>query len=149
MTSLKLNRARAFTLVEMLMASSVFAGVTVALLSFSQTSLRLISRNLATNHSHEAARTSDLKLLRDVHEASSPFRLFTYDGTTYTDLDPVATTDKEPLSLQFVSTRANGVRFRKLAGGPYQLSANVSATDTNLTFNFSVGGQVLRKWVIR
>jgi|GEM_PF-1783777 len=139
---MKRTPASAFTLVETLVASAVFAGVTIALLSFGQVSLRLVSRNLATNLSHDTARVSELRMLNDVHEAASPFRLFSFDGTSYTDLDPAATSDQEPLAQRFVSARANGVRFRKLGGGPYRLTANTTASSTSLTFNFSVGGQL-------
>lgn len=129
-----------FTLVEMLVAMSIFSGVTVALLTFGQTSMRLVMRNLSTNHSHEAARIAELQMLKDFHEAASPFRLFTFDGSTYADSTPTATTDQEPLSQQFVSSRANGVRFRKLGGGPYQLKANTVPSTTSLTFDFGVSG---------
>lgn len=137
---MKKNAAPGFTLIEVLVASTVFAAVTVALVSFGQFSLRLVSRNLATNHSHETARISEMRMLQDVHESASPFRLFTFNGTTFTDLNPTATTDQEPLSQRFVSTRANGVRFRMLSGGPYRLTANTTPSSTSLTFNFGVGG---------
>lgn len=132
----------AFTVVELLIAATVFAGVSIALMSYSQTAIRLVSRNMATNHSHESMRISELQMLEGLHEAASPFRLFTFDGTTYTDATPTVTTDQELLSQKFVSTRANGVRFRQLGGGPYKLTANTTSTSTSLTFNFSVGGQV-------
>lgn len=137
---MKRPKHSAFTLVELLIATGVFAGVTVALLSYSQTAIRLVSRNLATNHSHEAVRISELQMLEDLHEAASPFRLFTFDGTTYTDATPAVTTDQEPLSQKFVSSRANGVRFRQFGGGPYKLTANTTPASTSLTFNFAVGG---------
>ena len=137
------NKTRAaFTLVEMLVAASLFAGVTVALLTFGQTSLRLAARNLATNHSHESTRISELQMLRDFHAASSPFRLVTFDGTNYADSTPTATTDQEPLSQKFVSTRANAVRFRKLGGGPFQMKANTTPASTSLTFDFGFGSQL-------
>jgi hypothetical protein len=125
---------------ELIVAMGVFAAISLALLSFSQTAVRMISRNFATNHSHEAVRISKLKLLDDLHDAASPFRLFTFNGTTYADDTPTATANQEPLSQKFVSTRANGVRFRQFAGGPYKLSANTTAASTSLTFNFSVTG---------
>ena len=118
---------------------SLFAGVTVALLTFGQTSLRLVMRNLATNHSHESARISELKMLKDCHESASAFRLFTFDGSNYVDSTPVATSNEEPLTQRLVSSRANGVRFRKLGGGPYQLKANTLPASTSLTFDFGVG----------
>ena len=132
----------AFTLVEMLVAASLFTGVTVALLTFGQTSLRLAVRNLATNHSHESTRISKLQMLRDFHAAASPFRLVTFDGTTYTDSTPTATSDQEPLSQKFVSTRANVVRFRKLGGGPFPMKANTTPASTNLTFDFGGGSSL-------
>ncbi len=128
----------AFSIVELLVATSVFAGVTVALMSYSQTAVRLVSRNLATNHSHDSVRIAELRMLDDLHDSASPFRLFNFNGTTYTDATPTVTTDQEPLSQKFVSTRANGVRFRRLQGGPYRLTANTTATSTSLTFNFAV-----------
>lgn len=130
----------AFTLVELLIAMGVFTGVTVALLSYSQTAVRLICRNLATNHSHESVRTSELQMLEDLHDAACPFRLFIFNGTTYTDATPTVTTDQEPLSQKFVSSRANGVRFRQFGGGPYRLTATTAPASTSLTFNFGVAG---------
>ena len=112
---MKRPKRAAFTVVEMLVAASVFAGVTVALMSYSHTAIRLISRNLATNHSHEAVRISELQMLEDLHEAASPFRLFTFNGTTYTDATPTVTTDQEPLSQKFVSSRATRKRSSKNA----------------------------------
>jgi hypothetical protein len=41
-----------------------------------------------------------------------------------------------------ISTRTNGVRFRLLAGGPYQLTANTTTASTSLTFNFAAGAAV-------
>lgn len=141
---MKRPKRAAFTVVEMLVAASVFAGVTVALMSYSHTAIRLISRNLATNHSHDSVRIAELTMLEDLHDAASPFRLFNFNGTTYADVTPTVTTDQESLSQKFVSTRANGVRFRKLGGGPYKLTANTTAASTSLTFNFgpAVGGQL-------
>lgn len=139
---MKRPKHSAFTFVELLISTAVFAGVTVALMSYSQTAIRLVSRNLATNHSHEAVRISELQMLEDLHEAASPFRLFTFNGTTYTDATPTVTTDQEPLSQKFVSSRANGVRFRQFSGGPYKLTANTTPASTSLTFNFAVGGQL-------
>ena len=129
----------AFTMVELIVATAVFSGVTIALMTFSQTSLRLFARNLSVNHSHEAVRTSDLQMLRDLHDSASDFVLMNFDGTTYTDLSPALTTDVDPLTQRLISARGNAVRFRRLAGGPYKLTANTTPASTNLTFDFSVG----------
>jgi hypothetical protein len=132
----------AFTLVEMLISASIFSTVTIALLSFGSTSSRLIARNLATNHSHETMRVSDLTLLRDLHDSASPFRLLDFDGTTYADANPTPTTDLDAFTQRLASTRANGVRFRHLIGGPYKFSSDAKPADTSLKFDFGVGGKL-------
>ncbi len=131
-----------FTLVELLVAASVFSLVMVGLVSFSAFTIRMVSRNIATNRTHEVVRISDLNLLRHLHEAGSAFRLLNFDGTTYTDASPTATTDTDATTGNLISTRANGVRFRRLGGGPYKLTSNTTSASTNLTFNFAVNGQV-------
>jgi len=136
------RRTRALTLAETMVAVTVFSSVSLGLLSFGQASMQLVARNLATNLSHDSARISEMRLLSDLHESASPFRLFTFNGSTFTDLDPAVTTDQDSLSQRLVSARANGVRFRTRAGGPYRLTANAAASATALTFNFSVGGAV-------
>ena len=136
---MKRSTLHAFTIVELIVATAVFSGVTIALMTFSQTSLRLFARNLSVNHSHEAVRTSDLQMLRDLHDSASAFVLMNFNGTTYTDLSPALTTDVDPLTQRFISARGNAVRFRRLAGGPYKLTADTTPASTNLTFDFSVG----------
>ena len=136
---MKRSTLHAFTMVELIVATAVFSGVTIALMTFSQTSLRLFARNLSVNHSHEAVRTSDLQMLRDLHDSASDFVLMNFDGTTYTDLSPALTADVDPLTQRFISARGNAVRFRRLAGGPYKLTADTTPASTNLTFDFSVG----------
>lgn len=132
----------AFTLVELLVAAAIFSMVTVGLMTFGATSSRLVARNLSTNHSHETMRISDLTLLGDLHDSASPFRLLNFDGTTYADITPVATTDLDASTQQYVSTRANGVRFRQLIGGPYKFAASTKASDTSLKIDFGVGGKL-------
>ena len=125
-----------------MVATAIFAAVTVGLMTYMQTSIRLIARNLSVNHSHEAVRTSDLRMLKDLHLAASAFVLMNFDGTTYSDLSPAVTTDVDPLTQKFISARGNGVRFRLPAGGPYKLTANTTTTSTSLTFNFAVNAKL-------
>lgn len=136
------GKCAGFTLVEMLVGSSILSLVFLGVVSVSFFSSRMVARNLATNRTHDVVRMSDLQFLRYLHESGSAFRLLNFDGTSYTDLTPTATTDVDATSGRTVSTRANGVRFRRLGGGPYRLTANTTSSSTNLTFNFSVGGQV-------
>ena len=126
----------------MMISIGIFSLVSLALLAFGATSSRLIARNLATNHSHETMRISDLELAHDLHNSASAFRLIDFDGTTYTDSSPTATTDRDTTGQLSISTRSNGVRFRELAGGPYRFSSDAKATDTKLKFDFGVGGKL-------
>jgi len=131
----------AYTLVELLVAMAIFGMVSVGLFAFASTSLRMVGRNLATNHTHEVMRISDQELLYNLHASASAFQLITFDGTNYTDISPSVTTDEDPFTQQYLSTRANGVRFRLQADGPYKIT---SATDdpknqtTTLTLDLSV-----------
>jgi hypothetical protein len=138
-----MNRSRhAFTLAELVIAMLVFSMVSVGLFSFASASLRLVGRNLATNHSHESMRISGQTLLNELHDSASAFRLVDFDGTNYTDSSPTVSADQDAYTKQYASSRANGVRFRAKSGGPYQLTANTTSTSTTLTFNFSVGGKL-------
>ena len=111
-----------FTLVELLVASGVFGAVTLALLAFMSTSVRLIIRNLATNHSHETARISSQRMLNDLHDASSRFQLISLSGTTYTDVTPSVTGIWSPFPAitsaraptECASSGLLAVRFRSL-----------------------------------
>jgi hypothetical protein len=85
-------------------------------------------------------RISGQELLYDLHDSASAFRLITFDGTNYADASPTVTTDQDPFTQQYISSRANGVRFRAKAGGPYKLTANTTSTSTTLTFEFAGGG---------
>jgi len=135
-----LRTRSAFTLVEMLVALAVFSMVSVGLFAFTATSLRLVGRNLATNHSHEVMRISDQELLYNLHASATAFTLITFNGTTYSDATPTVTADQDAFTQQYISTRTNGVRFRLLAGGPYKLTATTTSTSTSITFDFGVSG---------
>lgn len=138
-----MNRFRyAFTLTELLIAMLVFSMVSVGLFSFAAASLRLVGRNMATNHSHDSMRISSQTLLTELHDSASAFRLISFDGTNYTDFSPTVSTDQDAYTKQYASTRANGVRFRSKAGGPYKLTVDTTTTSKTLTFDFSVGGKL-------
>lgn len=135
---MRLRRSHsAFTLVETLVAAGIFGVVAATLLLLSSTSMRLIARNLTTNHSHETVRHSGQKLLTDLHNSASRFRLIQAADGTFEDLEPELTGDFDPASGQYLSSRANGVRFFKYAAGPCKLSRSANRTDTRLYFDFS------------
>jgi len=141
-STLRRGKSAGFTLVELLIGASIFSLVTIGVITFTFFSSRMVARNLATNRTHEVIRISDLQFLRYLHESGSAFRLLNFNGTTYPDATPTATSDVDATSGRTVSTRANGVRFRRLGGGPYRLAANTTSGSRNLQFNFSVNGQV-------
>lgn len=137
-------RAGAFTLVETMVAGSVFTILTAGLMIYTSSTVRMAARNLATNHSHETARGSLERLWAEVHKSASRFQLIDFNGTTYTDVTATVSTDQDAYTRQYASSRANGVRFMQMAGGPYKLtgtgaSSTVTATDTTLEFDFSGG----------
>ncbi len=132
---------KAFTLAEMLVTLFTVGILGGGLALFSFTSTRFVSRNLATNHSHEATLVSAQSLLKELRDSASSFRQFTYDGTTtgYTDITPTGTVDVDALTGQYAGTRTNGVRYRQIYAGPLKMTSNAAATTTTLTFNFPSG----------
>jgi len=136
------TRSSAFTLVEMMVASACFGILSVGIMIYTSSALRMASRNLATNHSHETARGSLERLLSEVHKSASRFQLISFDGMSYTDVTATVSSDRDAYTQQYISGRANGVRFMRMAGGPYKLTGNgssstVATTDTTLEFDFS------------
>jgi hypothetical protein len=109
----------------------------LALLLFTTTSSRFVARNFATNHSHEATRLSSQHLLTELHDSASSFRLFTAAGSTYTDEALTGGTEVDALTGMYIGPRANGVRFRRLVGGPVPLSSGTIPTHNELSFDFT------------
>jgi prepilin-type N-terminal cleavage/methylation domain-containing protein len=139
-----------FTLIEILVAASIGSVLGVGLLVYSSFATRLISGNMATNHSHDTVRASVERMMSDLHGAASSLRLVNFNGTAYADTVPTATTAQDVYSGQFLSTRANAVRFFRFGGGPYKVVGDsaggspVPATATTLQFEFGPlqGGQL-------
>ena len=75
----------AFTFTEMLVGMAVFSIVSVALFIFTSTALRLVGRNMATNHSHEVMRTTDQELLYNLHASATAFHLVSWSGVMLAD----------------------------------------------------------------
>lgn len=136
----------AYTLVEMVIAMTVTVIIMLGILDYGAAVLRMISRNLTVNHSHEAVRGSFERMLSDLHGSASVFQLITYSGTSYSDVTATVSSDQEAYSGQYISTRANGVRFMKFAGGPYRMvsdgsgATTIASTATTLKFEFGVNG---------
>src|SRR6187397_1086694 len=124
-----------FTFLELAIAGGIFSVTAAVLLTFMVISSRFISRNFATNHSHETTRTAAQRMLRDLHDSGSPFALLDCagaDGTTFTTVSGAVTADRDPMSNDYIGTRANGVRFRRVVGGPLKLAKAAAYTETDL-----------------
>ena len=109
-----------FTVAEMIVAAAVAVIIlSIGIMSYSASTLRMVARNVATNHSHETARGAlERHAGRGPLSSASRFQLINFDGTTYTDVTATVTSDLDLYSQQYVSNRANGVRFLRLGGGP-------------------------------
>lgn len=139
---MKTLRSSAFTLLELMVATGLFAIVGAGLFVFMTTAVRLIARNLATNHSHDAVRGSTQRMLADLHNSHCAFRLYQFDGATsvWSEIGtPVASTDTDPQTAELLSQRSNAVSFRKLAGGPFRITRSTIPTDNTFEFEFAVG----------
>jgi hypothetical protein len=133
---MKRSSTAAFTLMEIMIASAVSAGIAIALGCFSLVSARLAGRNLASNHGHASIAIANQRLLRDLQASGSAFQLMNYDGTNFTDVTPTASADQDPMTLQTLSNRTNAFRYWRVGGGPYQLTNSTVPTTTGLSFNF-------------
>ncbi len=138
------SQARAFTLVEMIVAGAITAILSTGVMLYMSSALRMVARNLATNHSHESARGSMERFFSEVHSSASRFQLISFNGTSYSDVAAVVSSDKDAYSQQYVSNRANGVRFMRLAAGPCKIVGNgttsaVASTDTTLELDLRTG----------
>ena len=130
---------RGYTLAEVTIALFSIGILGMALTMFSSTSTRFIARNLATNHSHEAARIASMELLRDLRDAATSFRQFNYDGTSYTTVTAVATTDVDALTGLYAGNRTNGITYRQIFAGPLVMTTNTTPTTTSIAFTFPPG----------
>ena len=133
---MKFMRNSAFTLIEMLVATAISALVGIGLVSFAWASSRLAARNLAYNHGHDAMLIAENRLVHDLQDSASAFTLVDFNGTTYANSTVTISSDVDPLTSQYLSSRSNAVRFWQNTGGPCKLAANTLATDTTLTFDF-------------
>lgn len=113
------------------------------MLAFSASGMRLIACNFAVNDTHEWARRSGQRFWLDLHNSATAFRLFNCSGpagTVFTDIIARPTTDRDPWTNRFLSQPANGVRFRRVAGGPFRIISNVNdLTGNRMTFRLSGG----------
>lgn len=131
-----------FTLIELFIACSIGAVIAAGALVFGAFGVRLMARNMATNHSHDTIRVSVERMISDLHGSASVLQLVNYDGTSYTDATPVVTSDQDPFSTRYLSTRANAVRFYRYGGGPYKLlsdssgATSIPSTAVSLKFEF-------------
>ncbi len=125
-----------YTITELVVAMTIGLGVTLGMVSLSWATSRLSAKNLAYNHGSGAFTQAANRLVKDIQSSGSIFTLVNFDGTSYTDSTTTVSTDLDPLSGQYISSRSNAVRYWMQVGGPVQLNADAAATATNLSFNF-------------
>ncbi|MES2571487.1 MAG: prepilin-type N-terminal cleavage/methylation domain-containing protein [Verrucomicrobiota bacterium] len=133
-------RRNGFTLAEVMIATAAFALAIIGLLQFISLGMQMISRNFATNHSHNDTRLAALRLFNDLHNSGSQFTLVNVTGTTYTDVvsTPANPTVVDTLTGLNMSQTTNGVRFYKLLAGPCKLTSTPTAASTVLDFDVPV-----------
>lgn len=140
------KQTHAFTLAEMIIAAAVSVILSVGFMIYTSSALRMMIRNLATNHSHETARASLDRVLSQVHNSADRFQLINFDGTNYSDVTATVSSDADSLSQQYISNRANGVRFMIAAGGPFKVvgdgngNSTVASNATTVQFDFGTSG---------
>ena len=132
------------TLIELLIGAVLVGVVSAGLATFVWVSVRLVSRNLATNHGHESARASVQQLLQNLHDSATGFRLIDPAGSSFTDATAAPSVDRDALSGMYLSNRTAGVRFRHVAGPPFKLSASATTVSTTLQFDFANSNYVPR-----
>jgi type II secretory pathway pseudopilin PulG len=125
-----------FTLAELLVAATVGVAITLGMVSFSWSASRLGAKNLAYNHGASSFTQASNRLVKDAQSSASIFTLVDFNGSTYTDSSATVSSDKDPLTSQYLSARSNAVRFWKQIGGPFQLNVDSLPASTNLSFNF-------------
>lgn len=135
---------RGFTLFEILVAAMLSSLLGLALYSFGTFSLGMVSRNLATNHSHNEARLAGLRLSADLGDSLSAYTLVNFTGTAYQDVIPAVASPAiiDPVNGVPLTQRVNGVRFWRPVAGPCRLAANAVSTSTTVVFD--VGGLAIR-----
>lgn len=117
-----LSRAGAFTLIEVLVAAAVSAGVGLMVFLFLNSGMVLYAKNTAVNSAHQQARSGIDQMLAYLHASVSIPEL------TNTSLQQVAEVDASGNAVP-----APGLSFQSFYAGPYPVVVNANATDTSVT----------------
>ncbi len=116
----KANCTRAFTLIETLVATAIFALAGILVFILLNSGMVLYARNTSVNAAHQQARSAVDQMLSNIHASVSIPQLV---DANLTPLPPPGTGP------------AAGVNFQKFDSGPFLLSttANVLPTQTSVT----------------
>jgi hypothetical protein len=109
---------RAFTLLEVLLASGLVAMLGGLVVYVLQAGSVLYAKNYSINHSHTGARNLLDRLTRDIHMS--------------VELPQLVDSLGAKLSLQTQATPASGIRFRKYVAGPLRIPSPVAASARSL-----------------
>jgi hypothetical protein len=126
---LRRSLAHGFTIVEMVMTSSLLGAVGLALFSMLNTGMVLGAKNTAVNTAHQNARTAMLQMIADLHSAVSlPYLI-----------DDPANVDAKGNPIPAVASPAAGITFQLYALGPLQVVGDVATTSKQVNVAFPLG----------
>jgi hypothetical protein len=130
------------TLFETVVSVGILMLVSTGIYLLLSQSSRMTGRVIATNMSHLNVRKGYNAISDILKESGSAYVLINRSGSGFVDVQATGTTTREPMTNRFLSNRANGVRFRRFAGGPFLLNASTTPTSISLTFRFDpINGQ--------
>lgn len=130
MTCCRPDSDQGATLLELSIAMGLIGTIGLAIFSMLNIGMILGAKNTAVNTAHQQARIAMLQMVQDLHSAVSLPAL--------TDANAV------PLPSPPPNTPAAGISFQLWAGGPYQISADSTATSAVVQIQ-TVAGDVVPK----
>jgi type II secretory pathway pseudopilin PulG len=118
------QRLTAFTLVEIMVTTSIIGVVGLIIFSLLNTGLILGAKNTAVNTAHQQARIAMMRMLQDLHSTvSQPYLI----DTSYN---------------QVATTSAAGISFQTWWGGPYQIVADSTTSQNTVHIYYAASGIV-------
>jgi type II secretory pathway pseudopilin PulG len=105
------HRVRAFTLVEVLVASAAVILVSVTMFALLNSSMTLFAKNVSVNMAHQEARYGMMRVVRDLHQAVSIPQLVDANFAQVNTAGPAA-----------------GVTFQVVTSGPFKIMNDPTAS---------------------
>jgi prepilin-type N-terminal cleavage/methylation domain-containing protein len=111
------SQARGFTLVELMVTSTLIGVVGLVLYSLLNISMILGAKNTAINTAHQQARVAMIDMLQDIHSAVSLPALSDSSGTPYSS----------------APSNAAGISFQEWSSGPHKIINDTAIGATQIT----------------